>query len=296
MVATPAGTHGQLARDALDAGMHVYCEKPIAPTADEGYALARHAHEAQRTLQVGFQFRFHKGYAAAREAVADLGELARVNLTATNWFRAQAYFDASPWRATWAMAGGGVLMNQAIHQVDAMIATAGMPSHVQAASAARDTAPRSRTTRSRCSSGHRRDRSARRVARGSRRLRTLRALRRPRRGRARGRLRPPRHRARRRAAAVRRVCRRVSGAHERVGADRRRARGERVARLPRRAHRDFAGAVLDGRPPLVDGEEGTRSVELANAIYLSSLEDRASSCRSNAVSTHRCTRSSSPAA
>ena len=64
VVATPAGTHGQLARDALDAGMHVYCEKPIAPTADEGYALARHAREAQRTLQVGFQFRFHKGYAA----------------------------------------------------------------------------------------------------------------------------------------------------------------------------------------------------------------------------------------
>ena len=66
VVATPAGTHGQIARDALDAGMHVYCEKPIAPTADEGYALARHAHEAQRTLQVGFQFRFHKGYAATR--------------------------------------------------------------------------------------------------------------------------------------------------------------------------------------------------------------------------------------
>ena len=75
VIATPAGTHGQLARDALDAGMHVYCEKPIAPTADEGYALARHAHEAQRTLQVGFQFRFHTGYAAHAEAVADLGEL-----------------------------------------------------------------------------------------------------------------------------------------------------------------------------------------------------------------------------
>ena len=39
VVATPAGTHGEIARAALDAGMHVYCEKPIAPTADEGYAL-----------------------------------------------------------------------------------------------------------------------------------------------------------------------------------------------------------------------------------------------------------------
>ena len=40
------------------------------------------------------------------------------------------------------------------------------------------------------------------------------------------------------------------------------------------AHRDFAGAVLDGRDPLVDCEEGTRAVELANAIYLSSVEGR----------------------
>ena len=87
VVATPAGTHGQIARDALDAGMHVYCEKPIAPTADEGYALARHAHEAQRTLQVGFQFRFHKGYAATRAAAAAIAPLSRVNLNATNWFR-----------------------------------------------------------------------------------------------------------------------------------------------------------------------------------------------------------------
>ena len=128
----PPAPTDRSSRDALDAGMHVYCEKPIAPTSDEGYALARHAQEARRTLQVGFQFRFHTGYAAARQHVAELGELARINLTATNWFRAQAYFDKSPWRATWSMAGGGVLMNQAIHQIDALIATAGMPSSVQA--------------------------------------------------------------------------------------------------------------------------------------------------------------------
>ena len=131
VVATPAGTHGEIARAALDAGMHVYCEKPIAPTADEGYALARHAREAQRTFQVGFQFRFHKGYAALRDAAAAISPLTRVNLNATNWFRAQRYFDASPWRASWAMAGGGVLMNQAIHQLDALISIAGLPARVR---------------------------------------------------------------------------------------------------------------------------------------------------------------------
>src|SRR5205085_5115387 len=110
---------------------HVYCEKPIAPTAEEGYALAARARAARRVLQVGFQFRFHAGYCAMRDALAELGPIRRVALTATNWFRAERYFAASPWRATWRQAGGGVLMNQAVHQVDALIAAAGMPLYVR---------------------------------------------------------------------------------------------------------------------------------------------------------------------
>ncbi len=132
IVATPPATHGLIAREALDAGLHVYCEKPICPTADEGYALARHAHEMGRLLAVGFLFRFHTGYAAARAAASEVGPLFRVQLTATNWFRTRAYFDASGWRRTWAVAGGGVLMNQAIHQLDTLVSIAGMPTTVRA--------------------------------------------------------------------------------------------------------------------------------------------------------------------
>jgi predicted dehydrogenase len=130
VIATPPGTHGALVRDALAAGLHVYCEKPIAPTCDEGYALAADARARGLVLQVGFQFRFHKGYSAMRAAVAALGRPRRVDVTATNCFRAQQYFRASGWRATWRVAGGGVLMTQAIHQLDAMIATVGMPTRV----------------------------------------------------------------------------------------------------------------------------------------------------------------------
>ncbi len=67
VVATPPGTHGELVRGALDAGLHVYCEKPFTPTCDEGYALAQHAVACQRVLVVGLQFRFHLGYAAMRD-------------------------------------------------------------------------------------------------------------------------------------------------------------------------------------------------------------------------------------
>jgi predicted dehydrogenase len=276
VVATPAGTHGQIARGALDAGLHVYCEKPIAPTSDEGYALARRAHEVGRTLQVGFQFRFHKGYAAVREAAASIAPLTRLNLNATNWFRGQRYFDASPWRCSWAMAGGGVLMNQAIHQLDVLISLAGLPARVRG---------EVRATRHSVAveddalalleweSGATGVLVASLVdPAGCERIELFGDL-----------------------GAIRlddgydvRVAR-----HE----DAQRISDEcpdefpvltfdwQALEIPRAqsewldclvdAHRDFAGAVLDTRPPMVDGEEGTRAVELANAIYLSSLEQRA---------------------
>jgi predicted dehydrogenase len=275
VVATPAGTHGPIVRDALDAGMHVYCEKPIAPTADEGYALARHAQEAHRTLQIGFQFRFHTGYAAVRDAVAAIGPLTRVNLNATNWFRPQAYFDASPWRATWRMAGGGVLMNQAVHQVDAMIATAGMPAAVRA---------RVRGTRHRAEVE---DDALALLEWPSGATGVLAAS-----------LTDPAGRERLEFFGARGAVVLEDGydisvtGHDDAQTvsdecpdefpellcqwkrvDVARADSEWIDCLVD-AHRDFAAAVLHDRAPVVDAVAGTRSVELANAIYLSSVEDR----------------------
>ncbi len=133
-IATPPATHAPLVRAAIAAGIHVYCEKPFTPTAAEGYELAQLAHARDVVVQVGMQFRFHHAYAAMRKMVAagDIGEVFRANLVATNWFRAQRYFDASPWRAAWRTSGGGVMLTQAIHQVDALIAAVGMPSRVEA--------------------------------------------------------------------------------------------------------------------------------------------------------------------
>jgi predicted dehydrogenase len=275
VVATPCGTHADLVHGALDAGLHVYCEKPIAPTADAGYAMARHARDANRTLLVGFQFRFHTGYAGARDAVAQLGALSRVNLTATNWFRAQAYFDKSPWRASWAMAGGGVLMNQAIHQLDALIATAGMPSRVRA----RVSCVRHRVAVE--------DDAIAMLEWGSGATGVLVAS-----------LADPAGRERIEIFGARGAFVLEDGyelrmtehddaqqlsdecpdefpelSYEWRPLDVRRAPTEWIDCMVD-AHRDFADAVFEGRAPLVDGEAGTGAVELANAIYLSSVEDR----------------------
>jgi predicted dehydrogenase len=276
VIATPADTHAELVRGALEAGLHVYCEKPVTPVADDAFALAALADARGLVFQVGFQFRFHKGYAALRDAVAQLGPVRRVHVTATNWFRAQRYFDASPWRATWQMAGGGVLMNQAVHQVDALIATVGMPNRVQAE--VRNVMHRAEVE----------DDAVAQLewANGAR------------------------------GTLVASLCEPAGGERFEIqcargavtlddGYDVRVAHHEDAQQLvdecpdefpadavtwthievPRAksewfdmmldAHREFGAAVAEGRQPLVDGREGARSVALANAIYTSSVSGRA---------------------
>lgn len=134
VIATPPSFHVPMVRSALDAGLHVYCEKPPAPTAGDCAVIARHAAEAGRTVQIGFQYRFRVPYRRAKKLVEEgaVGRVFRANLTATNWFRPRAYFDAAPWRGTWRAAGGGVLLSQAVHQLDAFLWIAGMPSRVTA--------------------------------------------------------------------------------------------------------------------------------------------------------------------
>jgi predicted dehydrogenase len=134
ILATPPSTHVALVRDALAAGLHVYCEKPFVADAADGYALGELARAAGLVVQVGFQYRFQPSYAQVRSLIdaGKVGPIFRSALVATNWFRPQDYFEAAGWRKEWRHAGGGVLMNQAIHQLDAMLWFTGLPKRVTA--------------------------------------------------------------------------------------------------------------------------------------------------------------------
>ena len=62
-----------------------------------------------------------------------LGEIKRTNWIITDWYRSQSYYDSGDWRATWSGEGGGVLYNQAPHQLDLFQWIVGMmPSKVRA--------------------------------------------------------------------------------------------------------------------------------------------------------------------
>ena len=227
-------------------------------------------------LQVGFQFRFHLGYAAMRDAVAELGEVRRVQITATNWFRAQKYFDASPWRATWRMAGGGVLMSQAVHQLDALISTVGMPVSVHGR--VRNALHRAEVE----------DDASVELEWANGACGVLRAT-----------LTEPAGIERFEFQCARGAVTLLDGYDVRVArhddvqqlvdecpdefpADATEWHPVDVPRAPSEwfdmllaSHREFGAAIVEGRAPLVDADAGTKSVELANAIYLSSLTGEA---------------------
>jgi UDP-N-acetyl-2-amino-2-deoxyglucuronate dehydrogenase len=131
VICAPHPFHASLARDCFAAGAHVLVEKPMAVEVAEADAMIAAAEDAGRLLAVNFQFRFRPATVKARELIeaGALGELVRV-LCVEPWYRTAAYYRSAGWRGTWAGEGGGVLMNQAPHTLDVLCHLVGLPSRV----------------------------------------------------------------------------------------------------------------------------------------------------------------------
>ncbi len=135
LIATPHPLHAPLALAALKAGFHVLLEKPFAVHKAE--ALPVIAAAKRRPAQV-FGAVFNQRTDPYFRKIRDLlrggtfGPVRRINWTITNWFRPEAYYQSSSWRATWAGEGGGVLLNQCPHNLDLLQWMAGMPVRVRA--------------------------------------------------------------------------------------------------------------------------------------------------------------------
>jgi predicted dehydrogenase len=118
-ICTPSGEHVANAAAALDAGKHVVVEKPVDVTLDAiDRLLAARRSPAQKVAVIS-QHRFDASTRIVRDAVAQ-GRLGRltVGTAQVRWWRSQAYYDSGAWRGTWALDGGGALMNQSIHTID----------------------------------------------------------------------------------------------------------------------------------------------------------------------------------
>lgn len=134
LVATPHYSHTTIGIEGLAAGLHVMVEKPISVhKADAERLIAAHRRKRQ-VFAAMFNQRTDPSYRRIRELVqaGELGTVRRFSWTITNWFRTDAYYQSSSWRATWAGEGGGILLNQCPHNLDLLQWLVGMPRRVRA--------------------------------------------------------------------------------------------------------------------------------------------------------------------
>lgn len=134
LIATPHYFHPTVSVEALEAGLHVLVEKPIAVhKADAEKMIAAHKNKKQ-IFAAMFNQRVAPAYQKLKQLITqgELGKIIRVNWIITSWFRTDYYYSQGGWRATWAGEGGGALLNQCPHQLDLWQWLFGMPEKVRA--------------------------------------------------------------------------------------------------------------------------------------------------------------------
>ncbi|HXG47134.1 MAG TPA: Gfo/Idh/MocA family oxidoreductase [Methylomirabilota bacterium] len=134
VIATPHYLHTTLGIDALENGLHVMVEKPISAHKADAERLIACARKHPRQVFAGmFQMRVEPRYLKIKKLLAspEFGRFVRINWVITDWFRTEAYYASGGWRATWKGEGGGVLLNQCLHQLDMLQWLVGMPKRVR---------------------------------------------------------------------------------------------------------------------------------------------------------------------
>ena len=135
IICVPHYQHPELAILAMDNNLHCIVEKPAGVyTLQVKEMLERHK-TSDRILGIMFNQRTNPIFKKMREMIQSgmLGEIKRTNWMITNWYRTQDYYDSGDWRATWVGEGGGVLYNQAPHNLDLFQWIVGMmPTKVRA--------------------------------------------------------------------------------------------------------------------------------------------------------------------
>jgi len=128
---TPSGIHAEQGAMALLAGKHVMLEKPMDISLAACDALLAAQEKTDRRLAVISQHRFDPASQKVHEALVR-GEFGRLILAEARipWYRTQEYYDSGDWRGTWALDGGGCVMNQGVHTIDLLRWFCGPPTLV----------------------------------------------------------------------------------------------------------------------------------------------------------------------
>ncbi|MDR0910250.1 MAG: Gfo/Idh/MocA family oxidoreductase [Spirochaetaceae bacterium] len=120
-IATPSGSHFEIARDCINKGLNVIIEKPIALSVNESRELIALSREQKVCVTVCHQNRYNKSVKRLLEEV-QADSFGKMNFGTIHvlWNRNQEYYTQAPWRGTW-NDDGGFLMNQCIHCIDLLL-------------------------------------------------------------------------------------------------------------------------------------------------------------------------------
>ena len=136
ILGTPSGLHAQQGIAAAQQGLHVLTEKPIDITTKNADALIAAAEKSNVKLAVIFQDRLKPNILRLKQWL-ERGLLGKPLLVdaRVKWYRPPNYYSNSKWRGTFALDGGGALINQAIHTVDLLLYLLGDVARVQSRTA-----------------------------------------------------------------------------------------------------------------------------------------------------------------
>lgn len=133
LICTPHFSHTTIGIEALKTGLHVLVEKPISVhKADCERLIAAHT-DKSKIFAAMFNMRTNAVFKKVKDLIdsGEIGEVRRVHWEVTNWFRTNYYYATGGWRGTWKGEGGGVLMNQCPHNLDLFQWLFGMPDSVR---------------------------------------------------------------------------------------------------------------------------------------------------------------------
>lgn len=135
----PHRFHYRLAIDALQAGCHVFIEKPLSTNVQEAVDIVNLARGRDRLVGVGHQYRLRPSLVEARRRLAEgaIGPLRLVTATMADSWLARHRAPADAWRLDPKLSGGGILADVGDHLIDALLWATGQPAVEVAAFAAR---------------------------------------------------------------------------------------------------------------------------------------------------------------
>lgn len=135
LIATPHKAHEKQMVEAMDMGLHVLCDKPSGVYSRQarimGEAAARHP---ELIYAMVFNQRMNPVYHKMKEIIDSgiYGKMKRINWIMSDWYRPDVYYKTVAWHGKWDTDGGGLLLNQCPHNLDLLQWICGMPVSVQA--------------------------------------------------------------------------------------------------------------------------------------------------------------------